>query len=134
MNQLTASNEGILQSPQLQGEIENMLEQTQLLYKQIDATLQRVLDENNQTASTTTSSSSSSQKNNNNNNEPPLQREEIAKLLLLSARAHSIQQITVQQWRAIKDEICKRNGYLRIILKQSDISSVMNALSTLQLS
>lgn len=108
-----------------------MLEQTQLLYKQIDATLQRVLDDTNYTQTLN---------NNNNNNksnsssEPPLQREEIAKLLLLSARAHSIQQINVQQWRAIKDEICKRNGYLRVILKQNDISGVMNALSSLQLS
>jgi hypothetical protein len=106
-----------------------MLEQTQLLYKQIDATLQRITAKDDSARATSTASSSST-----SSTEPPLQREEIAKLLLLSSRAHSVQQISVQQWRALKDEICRRKGYLRQILRQSDISSVMAALANIQLS
>lgn len=130
MEELNLDPNGSSHNAILNNEIENMLEQTQLLYKQIDATLQRVLDENTmkqQLPSTSTT-------NNKSSSELPLQREEIAKLLLLSSRAHSIQQINVQQWRAIKDEICRRNGNLRMILKQTDISAVMNALATINLS
>jgi hypothetical protein len=118
----------------LHAEIENMLEQTQLLYKQIDATLQRITAKDPSAASGASGSSSSSTSSSAHNSEPPLQREEIAKLLLLSSRAHSVQQISVQQWRGLKDEICRRKGYLRQILRQSDISSVMAALASIQVS
>lgn len=106
-----------------------MLEQTQLLYKQIDVTLQRITSTDEK--KTVASSSSPTRKG---NSQPPLQREEIAKLLLLSSRAHTIQQIDVQQWRLLKDEICRRKGYLRDILRQSDISAVMAALASIKVS
>jgi hypothetical protein len=118
----------------LNTEIENMLEQTQLLYKQIDVTLQRITANDEKKTDSSPSFSSPSSPTRKENSEPPLQREEIAKLLLLSSRAHTIQQINVQQWRALKDEICRRKGYLRDILRQSDISAVMAALASIKVS
>jgi hypothetical protein len=112
-----------------------MLEQTQLLYKQIDVTLQRITaNDEKKFSSPSSSSPSPSSPSKKDNSEPPLKREEIAKLLLLSSRAHTIQQINVQQWRALKDEICRRKGYLRDILRQSDISAVMAALASIKVS
>ena len=59
-----------------------MMVQTTKLYDQIEATLQQMPE-----ADPTEEDSQ------------PLAREEIAKLLLLVSRAHSIQQITVEQYR-----------------------------------
>lgn len=61
----------------------------------------------------------------------PLEREEIAKLLLLVARAYGIQQISVEQRAFIKNEICGRKGYLRNILLQDDIGAVISSLADL---
>jgi hypothetical protein len=61
----------------------------------------------------------------------PLRREEIGKLLLLISRAYSTRQIDHQQRRLIKSHVCRRAGYLRILLLQTDMSVVMAALSAI---
>ena len=50
---------------------------------------------------------------------PELERDEVAKLLLLSAKAFTMKRITRKQKDHLKDQICLRLGYLRIILEQT---------------
>ena len=79
--------------------------------------------------------------NNNNENEdsdteryinpPDLRREEIGKLLLLVARAYQTKHIDSNQRALIKGHICRKAGYLRVILEQTDMSVVMGALSAI---
>lgn len=59
----------------------------------------------------------------------PLAREEVAKLLLLVSRAHGIGQLTDEQKSHLKMEVCRRNGSLRNILRQQDITQIMAALA-----
>lgn len=60
--------------------------------------------------------------------EKVLERDEIAKLLLLVARAFAFQHITLDQKSVIKNDIVRRKPYLRQIVMLDDISSIMNAL------
>lgn len=61
-----------------------------------------------------------------------LGREEIAKLLLVVSRAFSIQRISAEQRSFIKDEICRKKGYLRAVLEADDIFTVMNTLASIR--
>lgn len=61
----------------------------------------------------------------------PLRRDEVGKLLLLIARAHSTQQISTSQRSLIKGHVCRRAGYLRILLAQENIHVVMSALASI---
>jgi hypothetical protein len=61
----------------------------------------------------------------------PLRRDEVGKLLLLVARAFSTQHISQPQRTLIKSHVCRRAGYLRILLAQSDMTVVMNALGAI---
>ena len=57
-----------------------------------------------------------------------LRRDEIGKLLLLVAKAFQTQQITREQRSRIKEQICNRAGYLRMVLEQQDMRVVIAAL------
>lgn len=61
----------------------------------------------------------------------PLRREEIGKLLLLVSKAFETQQISRDQKSKIKNQICNRAGYLRLILEQEDMRIIMAALVTI---
>lgn len=62
-------------------------------------------------------------------NDRPLQREEISKLLLVTARACAMQHITVEQKFFLKSEICARKSYLRRMLLQPDLHSVLTCMT-----
>lgn len=64
-------------------------------------------------------------------NPPDLRREEIGKLLLLVARAYQTKHINNDQRALIKGHICRKAGYLRVILEQTDMNVVMGALSAI---
>ena len=103
-------------------EISNLLHQTQQLYEVLDSSIRRIQGiESPQRANKDEGDSGGA--------ETPLAREEIAKLLLLVARAHSIGQISDTQKSNLKMEVCQRKHYLRAILRQQDITQVMTALS-----
>lgn len=121
----------------LNREIEELLRQTQLLYAQLERTLQMKKNQNAQNISATSDSE-----------EPELSREEVAKLLLLISRAYSIQHITsaqrrlvqphrmiqlnnMQNFRKIKDDVCQRKGYLRKLVREQDIGKVLQNLAEL---
>ena len=59
----------------------------------------------------------------------PLNREEIAKLLLYTAKAYQLKRINGAQKNRIKDLICQRAGYVRIVLQQTDLNVLFEALS-----
>lgn len=63
------------------------------------------------------------------NVQDPLKRDEIGKLLLLVSKAYQTRQITKQQRGVIKNRICRRSGYLRMILEQDDMNVVIAALA-----
>ncbi len=58
-----------------------------------------------------------------------LQREEIAKLLLLTIKSYELNRISVKQKGHIKDQVCRRLGYLRLVLQQEDIGLIIEALT-----
>lgn len=60
-----------------------------------------------------------------------LSREEIAKLLLLVSKAYSVGGITLVQKQNIKDQICAKLGYLRLVLQQKDMKLVFGALAAI---
>jgi hypothetical protein len=59
----------------------------------------------------------------------PLQREEIAKLLLLTAKSFQLNRINQKQKGQIKEQICRQQAYLRLILQQDDILMLLGALT-----
>lgn len=61
--------------------------------------------------------------------QPELRRDEIAKLLLLISRAYSLELIAVEQRSFLKSEVVCRKGYLRRIVRMSDIPEIMQALA-----
>jgi hypothetical protein len=62
--------------------------------------------------------------------EEELGREEIAKLLLLTSKAFRAGQISTEQRAFIKDKVIAREGYMRKILQQQELGTVVNALVT----
>jgi hypothetical protein len=60
-----------------------------------------------------------------------LKRDEIGKLLMLLSRAYTFNLVTSEQRRTIKGLICRRAGYLRLILHQEDIGVQLAALTTI---
>jgi len=101
--------------PSLMSDISDLLQQVQILYSHISKqakAIDRYEDEGE------------------SYDEEELSREEIAKLLLLTSKAFRGQQITAEQRGFIKDKVVKREGYLRKILQQEELGTVVNALVT----
>lgn len=101
--------------PSLLGDISELLQQVRTLYGHISKqakAMDRCEDEDS------------------SEEEEALERSEIAKLLLLTSKAFRTGQITPQQRAAIKDKVINRDGYLRKILQQEELGTVVNALVT----
>jgi hypothetical protein len=60
-----------------------------------------------------------------------LRREEIGKLLMLVAKAKSLNYVTFAQYESIKDSICRREAFLRPLLEVEDMNVVMNSLKSI---
>lgn len=106
-------------SKALLGDVSDLLSQTRVLHGHISK------QTNKYSASVPTGSTQSIPDVGDN----PLRRDEIAKLLLLVARAYSIKQISLPQRSFLKSEIVNRKGYLRDVVQQEDIGKVLEMLA-----
>lgn len=103
-------------------EIDELLNHTYMLKQQIDSTIA----ENHLIYETI---------NNNSTNPTPaaaqaeelLSQEDIRKLLLLVSKAHSLNILTVTQKGLIKDQICRRAIFLKLVLVE-DLTVTLSAL------
>lgn len=118
----TAEEDGKSTRTLLTKEISNLLHQTQQLYQVLDLTIQKQ-------QSLAQYQQQQQQQKDTLAMDAPLAREEVAKLLLLIARAHGIGQLSDEQKRHLKMEVCQRKSHLRNILRQQDITQIMTALA-----
>ena len=110
-------------------EIDELLNHTLLLKEQIDNSISenQVLYEtiNNHStatraASTTTAPDASV--------EEPLSQEEIRQLLFLVSQAHNLNILTASQKGLIKDQICKRTSFMRLMLNVDDVTITLSSM------
>jgi hypothetical protein len=111
-------------------EISNLLHQTQQLYQVLDLTIQKHEAMYQHEFGSKSTNDGQDSKEAEDDDETPLAREEVAKLLLLVARAHGIGQLSDEQKSNLKMEVCRQKGYLRHILRQQDITQIMTALAS----
>lgn len=60
-----------------------------------------------------------------------LTRDEVAKLLLAVQKAFQLGKISAKQKSHLKDQICSRSSYLRLIVQQDDIHLLIGALKSI---
>ena len=65
------------------------------------------------------------------NEADPLNREEIGKLLILTARAYTSKILSANQRSFLKTQIVARHGMLRVVLQFPTLESIMSALRTI---
>lgn len=116
----------------LNKEVNNLLEQTQALYKQLNSIIQARVAQMALEQSTGPSNKEAIAPR--EGKEEPLGREEISKLLLLVSKASQNGYISNDQKNFIKDEICQRKGYLRQVVAERDITSSIAALTRIRTS
>ena len=104
-------------------EIDELLNHTIVLKQQIDSTI----SENQDLYNTINRHSSSNTDASDEPIDQPLNQEEIRKLLLLVSQAQSMNILTVNQKSLIKDQICRRQSFLRLILVD-DITVILSSM------
>ena len=104
-------------------EIDELLNHTIVLKQQIDSTIsenQDLYNAINKHSSINTNASEESI-------DRPLNQEEIRKLLMLVAQAQSMNILTVNQKSLLKDQIVRRQSFLRLILVD-DITVILSSM------
>jgi hypothetical protein len=120
----------------LADEINELLQQTILLYQQLDASIYKALgiDPNNMDGEEDGEDEEDDDDDDDEelmDQHKPLARDEIARLFIFVIRAAKYGQITMNQKSLIKDDIIQCRPYLRQILNQTDSKAVMYALAAL---
>lgn len=109
-------------------EIDELLNHTLLLKEQIDNSISenQVLYEtiNNHSTSTRAASTTAPDES----VEEPLSQEEIRQLLFLVSQAHNLNILTASQKGLIKDQICKRTSFMRLMLNVDDVTITLSSM------
>ena len=111
-------------------EIDELLNHTLLLKEQIEASISenQVLYETINNHSTATRAASTTTTAPDASVEEPLSQEEIRQLLFLVSQAHNLNILTASQKGLIKDQICKRTSFMRLMLNVDDVTITLSSM------
>ena len=111
-------------------EIDELLNHTLLLKEQIDNSISenQVLYETINNHSTATRAAASTTTAPDASIEEPLSQEEIRQLLFLVSQAHNLNILTASQKGLIKDQICKRTSFMRLMLNVDDVTITLSSM------
>jgi hypothetical protein len=111
-------------------EIDELLNHTLLLKEQIDNSISenQVLYETINNHSTSARAASTTAAAPDASVEEPLSQEEIRQLLFLVSQAHNLNILTASQKGLIKDQICKRTSFMRLMLNVDDVTITLSSM------